>query len=211
VLRDFGKTGLWQLAASIVHPPAELIKQARLKSRLQKQPSAQQLRLEHISELDAETTQLITELSGEELCIKTTAMLNWKISNPQFKTTQQTAESEYKTYFFNSGRHVQQMNLKLFWSDTLFGFISLVITDGLLKIPYLYCLPTHRDKIPLLLMKLCLEQQADVILTNDSRVSSLISRSRMPGLFHKIFPVEVIVDSRLQVRPGLLLQDGDGS
>ena len=211
VLRDFGKTGLWQLAASLAHPPAELFKQTRLNAWHKKQPASQAFRLEQVTELDAETAQLIESLSGEELCIKSREMLNWKISNPRFKPNPQTTEPEYKSYFYNSGNNVQQMNFKLYWSDTLCGFISLVITDGLMTLPYVYCQTEHWDKIPLLLIKLCRQQQVDVILTNDSRVSSLIERSRIPGLFRKIFPVEVIIDSALQVRPGLLLQDGDGS
>lgn len=210
VFRDFNKPAAWQFTASIAHLPAELVKQASLKLWLGKSQSLNALREEYISVPDTETEQLISKLSGEDLCIKSTPMLHWKLLNPQYKPAHKPAQTTYKSHFFNTGNNVKQMNIKLYWEDKLFGFICLVVSDGVLTLPYLYCRVDYWDKIPAIITQICLEKKIDVILTNDSRLSDLIKQHKIPYLFRKTFPVEVLLDKRLQTKHGLILQDGDG-
>jgi len=168
--------------------------------------------IEYVSAPDLEAMDLIASLSANELCIKDAGTLNWRTDLPSRMAQLAGLPSKAKSYFGNSGFSVRSYSIKLWRGSELIGFVNICLSDGYLKIPYLFLKTGCERELAVIIGSLCLNENIDVIYSQNRLVKDTLARYRVPHWASKSYPMDLLLSTRLKDLPGgLHLQDGDGA
>lgn len=212
VLHDFKRDGkLVMTLLPLLKCFGSLISKYRLRKWLAT-GAAPVLKPEYMDKPDSAALELLNELWQEDFSYKDAATFVWQIGNPALAPRLKGIESLLSTYFGNNGYHNMSFQVLLHHGDKPVGWLSMVISDGVLKLPFIYLKPGYERGLLDLLAKICLSNSVDVIYSQNAFLREQMDKHRFPCLFRKSYKMKILVSKSLEAVPkGLILQDGDGA
>lgn len=212
VLHDFKRDG--KLVMDIL-PVLRLIGSTISKFRLKKwlaTSAAPVLKVDLLDKPDIGALVTLKDLWQNDFTYKDATSFVWQNSNPAFAPRLKGVESLKSTYFGNNGYHNMSFQVLLHHGDKPVGWLSMVISDGVLKLPFIYLKPGYERGLLDLLAKICLSNGVDVIYSQSSSLLEQMDKHGFPCLFRKSYKMKLLISKSLAALPkGRILQDGDGA
>ncbi len=210
--QDFNLTS--PIIESLYHlskPLFKLYSRIRLK-KLINELRAEEINLEYIRKIDRNCMDLIGELSKSDLCQKSQESLEWRINNLNHAPRLKGIQSVHNSFFGNVGNEVQSYSAKMYCRGELIGFISLMITDRILKLPYLYAKDGYGKEIIALVARICMENRIEAVYSQNQLINTWMKDFSFPYIYKKSYMMNVLRSPSLDFIPdGLIVQDGEGA
>lgn len=171
-----------------------------------------QIKIEYLSKLDSEALAFLQEYWPQDFAIHSRESFEWRCNNLIHSPRLKGAQTVRKTYFGNLGYSQQTFNLKLLHEGEMMGYLSLVITDKILKLPYFYLNSGYEEQFMSFLGKLVLHNEIQAIYSQHPGFNALMQEQHFPCLFTKSYQMPVLISAALAgLEPGKVVQDGDGA
>ena len=212
ILQDFG---LLNPVVKAVLPLGQAILGAVYKLKLRswlrsRQPC--QIKIEQLSQLDSESLAFLAGFWPQDFAIHSPESFEWRSNNLVNTPRLKGIEAVRKTYFGNLGFSQQVFNLKLLNEGEMIGYLNLVITDKILKLPYFYLNSDYAEQFMTFLGKVVLHNEIQAIYSQHPGFNSLMQEQRFPRLYTKSYQMPVLISAALEgLEPGKIVQDGDGA
>ncbi len=212
ILQDFGylkpmAKAVLPLGQAILGMLYKLKLSAWLKGR---QPSG--IKIEYLHQPDPESYAFLAEYWPADLAIHSPESFEWRANNLIYAPRLKGMESVRKTYFGNLGYAHQTFNLKLLCEGEMIGYLNLVISDKILKLPYFYLKSGYAGQFMTFLGTLVLHNEIQAIYSQHPGFNALMQRQRFPRLYTKTYQMPVLISRALrELELGKVVQDGDGA
>ncbi|MDP2173673.1 MAG: hypothetical protein Q8J62_07840 [Candidatus Cloacimonadaceae bacterium] len=194
-----------------LHGSLSCLQNMRLRGR-RKPANAADLTVEYGNCMDSECLEFIDRHTRKDFSIKTPESLSWRMQNAINHPRLEGVSARNLSYFGNVGAAVMSYPLKLFKGEKLIAVLHLLVTDGILRLPYMYLDSNFEGNFAAFIMQLCMTNQIDVIYSQNPHFKSIMDANRLPYLFCKSYPMEMLISKALwDVEKDLNLQDGDGA
>jgi len=212
ILHDFGYRNA--LLHKILPPLQGLIggiMKLRIKAWQQRIAPAR-IKVEYLASPDAESLSFLDSFWQQEFSLKTAEAFNWRTHNLALSPRLKGICPLRKTYFGNPGYAQQNLNLKLIHDGEMIAYLNLVISDGVLRLPYFYLKEGNEERFISWLANVVCANGIQALYSQHPGFVALLKRFRFPHLFHKSYLMPVVVSQALQaLQPGKIVQDGDGA
>lgn len=170
------------------------------------------LQVEQVGELDAESLHFLQTQWHHDFSLKDKSVFAWRSRNLVYSPRLRGVNPLYQTYFANHGWSQQNILYKLFKSDQMVGMINIMVTDGVLNIPYLYLQPGVEEDFMGFLADVILSNHIDAVYTQNPKLNAMFKRWKMPALIKKAYMMPILITAGLKdISPGRIVQDGDGA
>ncbi|MCB5253695.1 MAG: GNAT family N-acetyltransferase [Candidatus Cloacimonadaceae bacterium] len=212
VLKDFG---LLNPLMKAILPLGQAILAAVYKLKLRswlKGRQTCQLELEYLNQLDLESLSFLQEHWQQDFTLHSREDFEWRSKNLIYSPRLRGIKPVRKTYFGNLGYSHQSFNLKLMHDGEMIGYLNLVISDNILKLPFFYLKSGYEKQFMTWLGKVVLYNDIQVIYSQHPGFNSLMQRQRFPRFYTKSYQMSVLISPALQrLESGKVVQDGDGA
>ena len=212
ILRNFQiRNPLILAALPVLKCLSSIYSRQRMRS-WKKRYSNQSMSVEYLSEPDQESLDFLQAEWQNELSYKDRDSFIWRTHNHVNDSKLAGVKPVYTSYFGNLGFAQQNINLKLVQNGEIVGYANLLITDGILKLPFFYLRETVEEGFIALLADLILHNSIDAIYTQHPHLNKLLQSHRIPVLLRKSYPMRILLSPQLmQIEKGKIVQDGDGA
>lgn len=212
ILRD---SGYLNPGMKAVLPLGQAILGAAYKLKLRswlRGRQACQLTVEYLNQLDLESLSFLEEHWQQDFTLHSRESFEWRSNNLIYAPRLKGIEAVRKTYFGNLGYSHQTLNLKLMHEDEMIGYLSLVISDKVLKLPYFYLKSGYAGQFMTFLGDLVLHNEVQAIYSQHPGFNTLMQHQRFPRFYTKSYQMPVLISAALQkLEAGKVVQDGDGA
>ncbi|MCB5270614.1 MAG: hypothetical protein LHW56_02080 [Candidatus Cloacimonetes bacterium] len=212
ILQDFGYL---KPVVKAILPLGQAILGAIYKFKLRswlKRRQPCQLRIEYLNQPDSESLAFLQEFWAEDFALHSPESFEWRCNNLVHTPRLKGIQAARKTYFGNLGYSHQTFNLKLLYEGKMIGYLNLVISDKVLKLPYFYLDSGYTEQFMSFLGTVVLHNEIQAIYSQHPGFNSLMQEQRFPRFYTKSYPMPVLISAALEgLEPGKVVQDGDGA
>lgn len=176
--------------------------------------TAQNVRIQIVSEIDEETGQFISSHNDKELFRRGGDELQWIMKHPWISEENSATRESGRSYYFSSvAGSFSVKGLKYFVNDELYGFVLIKERNGHYELPYAYAGDNQKNFMIIEIKRYLIDKKAfSFLLFNQNFRDIFYGHNKLPVLHSKKVQREMVVSSELigNINENAEVQDGDG-